>query len=183
MSQLAQWGDMGLVNDLAGLTIPLVQSGTPGAPASPNIYWVNTGSGNAINQWNGTAWVTSPTPGTRYLALLTADPVNTAAGTPVVNLSDAGFVELGVAGYARQIATWSSASAVYPSVSSNTNLVTWGPLSASMPVPAQWVALVTSASGTATGYILASWQLVSGVQVGASQSIQLGIGQLVIQGQ
>lgn len=177
MSQLAQFGDMSLVNDLAGVNLPFIQSATPPAPASPNIYWVNTGSGNALNQWNGSSWVTSPAPGTRYLALLTTDPVLGGA----VNISDAGFVELTTSGYARQVATFGTANAAYPAASSNTNLITFGPMTASMLAAVQWVAMVTSSSGT-TGYFLASWSLAAPVQVNASQSIQVGIGQLELQG-
>jgi hypothetical protein len=176
-SQLAQYGDMSLVNDLAGLNLPVIQSGTPSAPASPNIYWVNTGSSNALNQWNGTSWVTSPAPGARYLALLTTDPV--AGGA--VNISDAGFVECTTSGYSRQLVTFSNASAAYPSASANTNLITFGPMSSSMLAAVQWVAMVTSSSGT-SGYFLASWSLVSPVQVNATQTIQVGIGQLQLQG-
>lgn len=178
MSQLAQNGDVGLTNDLAGLNTPFIQAGTPAAPASFNIFWVNTGAGNALNQWNGTSWVTIPAPGTRYLALLTTDPVLGAA----VNIADAGFVEMTTAGYARQVVTFGNASAAYPSVSSNSNLITFGPMASSMLAPIQWVALVTSSSGT-SGYFLASWNLTSPVQVNASQVIQIGIGQLVLQGQ
>ena len=178
MSQLAQNGDMGLVNDLAGNNIPFIQSSAPGTPASFNIYWVNTGSGNALNQWNGTSWVTVPAPGTRYLALLTTDPVLGGA----VNISDAGFVEMTTAGYTRQQITFSNASSAYPSVASNSNLITFGPMSTSMLAPVQWVALVTSSGGT-TGYFLASWNLAAPIQVNASQTIQVGIGQLVLQGQ
>jgi len=176
MSQLAQYGDMGLVNDLAGINLPIIQGTTPSAPASPNIYWVNTGSGNALNQWNGSAWVTSPAPGTRYLALLTADPVLNGA----VYISDAGFVECTTAGYARQTVTFSSATSAYPSASANTNLITYT-MSSTMLAPVQWVAMVTSASGT-LGWFLASWNLAAGIQVNATQTIQIGIGQLQLQG-
>lgn len=178
MPQLAQVGDQGLVNDLAGLTVPAVQAGAP--TWFPGLYWVNTNN-NSVNQWNGSAWVTVPTPGTRYLCLLTADPVFGQA----INIGDPGFVELTTSGYARQPAVFSQASAAYPSVSSNTALITFGPMTASMLVPIQWVAMVTSgpAGGTTTGQFLASWNLSTPVQVNASQSIQIGVGQLVLQGQ
>jgi hypothetical protein len=176
MSQLAQYGDQQLVNDLAGLTVPSVSSSAP--TWFPGLYWVNTGSGNAVEQWNGTSWVTSPAPGTRYLALLTADPVLGGA----VNISDAGFVECTTGGYSRQTVTFSEASAAYPSASSNTNLVTFGPMTSSMLTPVQWVALVTSSSGT-SGFFLASWNVSVALQVDASQYIQIGIGDLVLQGQ
>jgi hypothetical protein len=176
MSQLSQYGDMQLVNDLAGLTVPSVQGSAP--TWFPGLYWVNTSSGNAVEQWNGTQWVTSPAPGTRYLALLTADPVLGGA----VNISDAGFVECTTSGYARQSVTFSEASAAYPSASSNTNLVSFGPFSATMLAPVQWVAMVTSASGT-TGYFLASWNMPVALQVDTSQYIYVGVGSLLLQGQ
>jgi hypothetical protein len=179
MAQLAQYGDMGLVNDLAGLTVPVVQGSAP--TWVPGQYWVNTSAGNAVEQYNGAigGWSSSNV-GTRFLALLTADPVLNAA----VNVTDAGFVELTTAGYARQIATFSPATAAYPSTSANTNLITFGPMTSSMLIPVQWVALVTVSSLTPTqGYFLASWNLAAPIQVNASQNIQIGIGQLILQGQ
>lgn len=175
MAQLAQFGSQGLVNDLAGLTVPAI--GTSAPTWLPGLYWAN-GTGITVEQWNGSAWVTSPAPGTRYLALLTADPVVGGA----VNIADSGFVELTTSGYSRQVVTFSQATSTYPAVSSNTNLVTFGPMATTMLAPVQWVALVTSASGT-TGYFLASWNLAAQIQVQASQNIQLGVGQLVLQGQ
>lgn len=180
MAQLAQYGDMGLVNDLAGLNVPVVQGTAP--VWTPGMYWVNTNAGNAIEQWTGSTggWVTSPAPGTRYLALLTADPVLNAA----VNITDVGFSELNTVGYTRQIVTFSQATAAYPSTSSNTNLITFGPMGNSMLIPVQWVALVTSSSvNPTTGFMLASWNLAAPIQVNASQNIQIGIGQLILQGQ
>jgi hypothetical protein len=180
MAQLAQFGDMGLVNELAGLTVPAVQGSAP--TWTPGMYWVNTSAGNTINQWqNATGgWQSSPAAGTRFLALLTADPVLGAA----VNISDPGFSEMVTAGYSRQIAAFSQSTATYPASSANTNLITFGPMTNSMLVPVQWVALVTIGSTSSTqGFFLASWNLVAPIQVNASQSIQIGIGQLVLQGQ
>lgn len=183
-SQLMQTGDMALVNDLGGNSLPIIQSSTPAAPTTWDQYWVNTGSGNALNQWMPVtggasgAWVTSPAPGNRYLALLTTDPV--AGGA--VWLGDLGFTELTTTGYARQFVDFTTPGSTYPSASSNSNLVTFGPMTSSMLVPVQWVAMVTSLTGTG-GYLLATWALAAPIQVNASQSIQCGIGQLVLQGQ
>lgn len=177
-SQLSQYGDMALVNHLAGQAVPVASAaGSPPAWV-PGLYWYNT-TAAAFEAWNGTAWVTSPAPGTRYLALLTTDPV--LGG--VVNLSDAGFNECQTAGYSRVAVTFTPASAAYPSQSSNTSVITFGPFTSTMLVPVQWVALVTSASGTSTGFFLASWALSAPIQVNASQSIQCGANQLVLQGQ
>lgn len=172
---------MALVNDLAGLTAPIAQSTAP--TWTPGMYWVNTNN-NSVNHWEGTntggGWVSSPAAGTRYLALLVADPVLGGA----VNITDPGFVEMLTPGYTRQIVTFSQASGTYPSSSANTNLITFGPMSSSMLAPVQWVALVTSSSiAPQTGFFLASWNLKGPIQVNASQNIQIGIGQLVLQGQ
>lgn len=183
-SQLAQQGDMGLVNALGGNTLPIIQSATPAAPVTFNQYWVNTTSGAVLNQWMPVtgglsgAWVTSPAPGNVYLALLTTDPV--AGGT--VWLGDAGFTECQTAGYSRQLVDFTAPSTTYPSASSNTIVLTFGVMSSTMLVPVQWAALVTSASGTG-GYFLASWSLPVPLQVDVSQSIQCGANQLIIQGQ
>jgi hypothetical protein len=175
---------MGLVNTLGGNSLPIIQSATPAAPSVFNQYWVNTTSGAVLNQWMPVsggasgAWVTSPAPGNLYIALLTTDPV--AGGA--VWLGDGGFTECQTAGYSRQLVDFTAPTAAYPSASSNTAVLTFGPMSATMIVPVQWAALVTSASGTG-GYFLASWQLGVALQVDVSQSIQCGIGQLILQGQ
>jgi hypothetical protein len=181
MSQLAEVGDQGLVNTLSGNAVPVASA--VGSPPTwiPGLYWYNT-TASAFQEWNGTAWVTSPAPGARYLALLTADPVLGGA----VNITDPGFVELTTSGYARQLATFSNATAAVPAVSANTNLITFGPMSSSMLIPVQWVALVTESTTELVspyGQFLASWNLSAPVQVNASQQIQIGIGQLVLQGQ
>lgn len=177
-SQLAQWGDVGLVNDLAGLSYPLVETSTPSAPVSPNVYWIDVASTSTVSLWDGAAWVsvTANAQAPRYLALCTADPVQAGA----VLISD--LAELTTAGYSRQSITFTDATSDYPSQSSNSNVITFGPFSSSMLAPIQWAAMVTVSSGT-TGYFLCSWQLVQPVQVDASQSIQVGVGQLVLQGQ
>jgi hypothetical protein len=139
---------------------------------SPGLYWINSASGYSVNEWNGIAWVTA---GSRYLALLTADPV--AGG--VVNVSDAGFLECITPGYARQAVTFTAAATAYPTTSSNAALVTFGPMTATMVLPVQWVALVTGLSGT-QGLFLFSWLLAQPVQVQASQYIQISPSTLII---
>jgi len=176
-SQLAQYGDQALVNTLSGQAVPVASA--VGSPPAwfPGLIWYNT-TATAFQQWNGTAWSASPTPAARYLALLTTDPV--AGGA--VNIADAGFVEMTTSGYSRQLVTFTQATATYPSQASNNSLITFGPMGTTMAAPVQWVALVTSASGTG-GYFLASWSLLAPISVNASQSIYVGLNQLILQGQ
>lgn len=171
-SQVSQFGDMGLVNTLSGAqTLTAAGSLTTWKPG--DVFY-NTGT-SAFQSWNGASWVVG-VPTTRYLALLTADPVASGA----VNLSDSTFIECGTSGYARQSVTFTNASSAYPSACSNTAVLTFT-MTATMTVPVGWAALVTVSSGTA-GLFLASWQLAQAYSVNASQSIQVGIGQLVLQG-
>jgi hypothetical protein len=133
----------------------------------PGLVWINTGSSNTPNFWNGTTWVAG---GSRYLALLTADPnTSGAGGGAAVNVSD--LVEVTTPGYARAQVTLGLASSVIPSVITNSGLVTWGPMTSDMTVAAQWVALVTNASGS-SGVLLYTWSGIS-EQVTASQTIQV----------
>jgi hypothetical protein len=169
--QVSQYQAMGSLNHLSGQSQVLVQGTAP--TWYPGVTWVNSSSGYSVNVWNGLAW--TATYGQRWLALLTADPV--AGG--VVNLSDAGFSEVQTAGYARQSVVFSQASGTYPSTASNTGLITFGPMTATMTLPTQWVALVTGSAGT-TGLFLASWVIAQGVLVNAAQSIQISPGQLVL---
>lgn len=169
--QISQYAAQGALNHLSGQAEVLVQGSAP--TWFPGMIWVNSSSGYSVNVWNGSAWVTGF--GTRYLALLTADPV--AGG--VVNLSDPGFFEVATSGYSRQSVTFSQAAASYPTTASNTALITFGPMSATMTLPTQWVALVTGSSGT-TGLFLFSWALAAPVIVESSQSIQISAGQLVL---
>lgn len=173
-SQISQFGAMGSVNQLSGFATVLTGTSTP--TWIPGTYWAN-GSGITLEQWNGSAWITSPAPGTRYLALLVADPVANGA----ITLSDITNIECLTAGYSRQQVTFSAATTGYPSQCSNTGVITYT-MSSTMLVPIQWIALVTAATGT-TGYYLASWALPQSITVNASQSIQIGIGQLIIQDQ
>jgi hypothetical protein len=182
VAQVSQYGDMALVNHLSGAQT-LTAAGS--APSwKPGDVYYNTGS-STFEQWNGSAWVTPPTGAfsagslPRYLALLTADPV--AGGA--VNISDAGFIELTTStGYSRQQVTFSNATNGYPSSASNNSVITFEMSLESMPVPVGWAALVTCSSGS-NGLFLASWVLAQAYQVEVSQSVQVGIGQLTLQGQ
>lgn len=169
--QISQYQAMAQLNHLSGQAEVLVQSSAP--VWYPGVVWVDSAASYQVMAWNGSAW--TATAGQRYLALLTADPVSGG----VVNLSDAGFLEVQTAGYARQSVVFSQASGTYPSTTSNNSLVTFGPMTATMTLPTQWVALVTGSAGT-TGLFLASWVIVEGVEVNASQSIQISPGQLVL---
>ena len=106
-----------------------------------------------------------------YLALLTADP----SGLSTI----AALTEVTTAGYARVAVVWGTPSATYPSVVSNTNLITFGPMSANMTLPAQWLALVTSASGT-SGELKYTWILNAPQQVLATQTVAIAAGALTI---
>jgi hypothetical protein len=174
--QISQYGAEAAVNLLSGAATVVVQGSAPSW--IPGMTWVNTSSGNSVNQWNGIAWISSPAPSTRYLALLTADPVAGAA----VNMTDATFVELTTSGYARQACAFNNAANSYPALCQNGALITWGPMTSTMLAPVQWVAMVTCSSGT-QGYFLMSWTLVAPIQVEATQSIQVGVQELDIQAQ
>lgn len=165
--QIAEFGAAHLANALTGAAVPVVQGTAP--TWFPGLYWIDTSSGNAVKTWNGSAWVTSP--GARFLALLSADPVAANA----VNISD--LTEITTAGYSRQSVTFSHATTAYPSAASNSNLITFGPMTAGMTQAVQWIAMVTVASGT-TGYFLESWLMPTALQVNASEVIQIGIGEL-----
>lgn len=170
--QIAEFGAAALVNHLSGQAIPVVAASPP--TWFPGLYWVDTSSGNAVKTWNGSAWITGA--GSRFLALLSADPVAANA----VNISD--LTEITTAGYTRQSVTFAKAALAYPSSAANTNLITFGPMTAGMVNAVQWVALVNVASGT-SGYFQMSWLMPTAVQVNASQVIQIGVGALVIENQ
>jgi hypothetical protein len=179
-SQISQIGDMTLVNMLSGAIVTATGASPP--TFIPGMDWYDTGN-SLLKQWQpGTnTWVSSPAPGTRYIALLTADPV----ANGVVNVSDTGFIECSTGGYARQPVTFSNATSSYPSSTSNTNVLTFT-MTSTMLVSVGWAALMTVSSSAASpntnGLMLASWVLAQAYLVDASQSIQVGIGQLVLQG-
>lgn len=170
--QISQNGAMAVVNFLAGSVPPVVSSSAP--TWVPGLSWVDTTSTPTLKEWDGTTWSATPTPGTRYLALLTVDPVVGGA----VTVAD--LVELSIDGYARVACDFANAPTQYPGLGENSGVVTFGPINITMTVPVQWVAMVTSASGPA-GQFLMSWALATPIMVNASQQIQIGIDQLIIQ--
>lgn len=166
MTGVAQAGAQTQLNALTGFTLPVVASSAP--TGQTGLIWINTSSGNAVMAWNGTTFVAAGLP---YLALLTADPTT--------NVTIAQLAECTDSGYSRVQVTFGSASAAYPSVASNTNLLTFGPFSVNMSLPCQWLALVTPASGT-SGLLLNSWTISSPQQVSATQTINVAAGALSI---
>lgn len=125
------------------------------------------GAQDALNALVGTAVSGVST----YLALLTADP---SGLTTIAALS-----EVTTSGYTRVAMTWGSPTAAIPSVIANTNTVVFGPMSASMTLPAQWLALVTAASGT-SGELKYTWTMNSPQQVLSTQSVDFAAGALTI---
>lgn len=106
-----------------------------------------------------------------YLALLTAAPAD--------NTTPATMTEYGATGYSRQAVTWGAATGD-PATSSNTNSISFGPLTgANGSTPITHAALVSSASGT-TGDLVAHWQLTSSRTPAAGDSINVAIGALTL---
>lgn len=167
MTGIAEIGAQGTLNHLTGVANPVISNTAP--TWFPGLMWVNTTSNPpTLNQWNGVAWVAA---GSFYIALLTSDP------TGQVNIS--GLTECLDAGYTRQAVTFAQASATYPSTTSNTNLLQFGPFTVNMSLPVQWLALVTSAAGT-NGFLRETWSLSAPQQVLASQTIDIPAGALGI---
>lgn len=106
-----------------------------------------------------------------YIALLTADP----SGLSTI----AALTEVLTTGYSRQLVTWGSASASEPSIISNSNLLTFGPMTANMLLPAQWAALVTVSSGT-SGSLNYTWTLQEQQLVLSTEEIAIVAGALII---
>lgn len=156
------------LNLVTGNAVPVVSSSAP-ATWVPGQYWINSANSYLPYEYNGGSWV--PASAVRYMALLTADPTQ----LPAVSISD--LAEVTTAGYARAVVSLSAATGNYPSVSTDTGTVTWGPMTADMLVPALFAALVTVASGT-QGLYLFSWPLPGPQQVSVSQSIQVATSQL-----
>ena len=88
-------------------------------------------------------------------------------------------MEVTTAGYSRQAVTFTNAAASYPAPVSNSNLLTFGPMSANMALSAQWAAMVTAVTGT-VGLLSYFWNLDTPEQVLVSQSIQIPIGSLTL---
>jgi len=170
--QVSQVGAQTLINVIGGRVPPAVQSGTP--TWKPGLYWVDTTSGATLKYWNGSTWIAGTEP--LYIALLTASPFTSGPGGGFAQtISD--LVELTTAGYTRQAVTFTDAAAAYPSPGSNSGVLTFGPMGASMTLAAQWAAMVTASSGTA-GLLKFFWTLDTPQQVSISQSIQIPIGNL-----
>ena len=168
MGQIGTHGAQACLNLLTGNAVPVVSSSAP-ASWIPGQYWINAANSYLPYEYNGITWV--PAAGTRYLALLAADPTQ----LPAVAITD--LAEITTAGYARASVTMATATASYPSVSTDSGTVTWGPMTADMLVPALFAALVTVSSGT-QGLYLYSWPLPDPQQVSTSQSIQIATSQL-----
>lgn len=67
----------------------------------------------------------------------------------------------------------------YPAPVANSNVLTWGPYTAAQPLAVQWAALVTVSSGS-VGLLKYMWTLPAPQQVNISQSIQAGVGSLIL---
>lgn len=162
--QIAQVGAQLQLNHLCGVVTPVVSASPP--TWIPGLWWIDSGNGYVTKEWNGSAWIVST--GNRYLALLSGDP------TAAVQVSD--LQEITTPGYQRSLVTIATATAAIPSISANTALVSWGPVTNDMLVPAQWAAMVTSASGT-SGQLLYKWTIPA-QQVSASEYIQVANDQM-----
>lgn len=110
-------------------------------------------------------------PRTTYLALLTATVADDAAMTALP--------EVTTPGYARQAVTWGASTTARPSTTSNSAVVTFGPVTADMSVPVTHAVLVTVNTGTA-GQILAKWQLDAPQQPVNGQALQIASGKLTL---
>lgn len=168
MGQIGTHAAQMSLNLLTGNAVPVVSSSAPGSWI-PGQYWINTANSNTPYEFNGATWV--PSSSTRYMALLTADPT----ALPAVNLTD--LAEVTTAGYARAAVSMSQATQQYPSVSTDSGTISWGPMAADMLAPALFAALVTVISGTA-GLYLFSWPLPAPQQVSVSQFVQIATNQL-----
>lgn len=166
MTGIMQTGAQRSLNSLAGAVPPVVASSAP-TPV-PGLYWINSSGGYSVNEYNGSAWVAA---GNYYLALCTADPTGS---TTIAQLQ-----EVTTAGYSRIQVQWNFALSTFPSQISNSNLLQWGPMTANMALAAQWVALVTVASGT-VGYLLYTWAMNAPQQVLATQYLSIAASQVTI---
>jgi hypothetical protein len=167
MTGIAQTGAQLGINAITKQSIPVVQNTAP--TWVPGLYWVDTSSGNAVKEWNGSAWAVAAATG--YLALLSADP----SGQSTI----AGLTEDTTTGYARIPVTFSAAAASTPAVASNSSLLAFGPYTANQALPCQWLALVTVSTGT-LGFLLQTWTLSTPQQVSSTQTIDIAAGALQI---
>lgn len=170
--QVSQVGAQALANKIGGNVPPFI--GTSAPTWKPGLDWIDTTSGATLKFWNGSAWIVGTEP--RYVALLTASPFTSGPGGGYAqSISD--LVELTTAGYARQVVDFTDAGAAYPAPVANNATVTFGPMTATMTLAAQWAALVTASSGTA-GLLYYFWTLDTPQQVSVSQSIQIPVSGL-----
>jgi hypothetical protein len=106
-----------------------------------------------------------------YLALLTTSVPD--------NIGLSSIPEVATTGYARQQAIWSAATVARPSLTGNNAVITFGPVTADMSVPATHVALVTTQVGT-SGDVLYVWQLDTTQQAVNGQALQIAVNKLTL---
>lgn len=170
MTGVAQTGAMAMLNHLGGVVPPAIQSTAP--TWIPGLAWVNTTTNPPIlYSWNGVSWVTRVSQGGPYIALCTQDPTGLTSVSQLAECTDAG--------YARQSVTFGQAVAGTPVTIANTNLLQFGPFTVNMSLPVQWVALVTTQSGT-NGFLLQTWTLSQQWQVLATQVLDIPAAGLTI---
>jgi hypothetical protein len=136
--------------------------------AGMNTPW----AGNALDFLTGRA-VAITAPRTTYLALLTADPTGDTDDLDMTTLP-----EISTPGYARQQVTWTAPDGS-PMTTANNSLLFFGPFTADMTDPAQFAALVTTASGT-TGDVIYVWPIDSPLQAATNESLQIAAGALTL---
>lgn len=170
MTGVAQTGAQTMLNRLCDVANPAIQSTSP--TWFPGLQWINTTTNPPVLYvWNGVAWVTQASQGGPYLALCTQDPTGLTSVSQLAECTDAG--------YARQAVTFSQAVAGTPVTISNSSLVQFGPFTVNMSLPVQWVALVTTQSGT-NGFLRQTWTLSQQWQVLATQVLDIPAQGLVI---
>jgi hypothetical protein len=158
---------MAQLNVVTGVAAPVVQTSTPSSGVLGQ-YWVNASSSSTVSQWNGSSWVTAADP---YLALLSADPTGSTQISQLAECQDSG--------YSRVQVVFNPATATTPVSINNNAVITFGPFSVNMSLPCQWLALVSSPSGS-TGALLETFTLNEPQQVLATQTINLAPAALTI---
>lgn len=135
---------------------------------------LNWTTGTSLGGW------TPPT--TVYVALLTADPSIIAAIPTDPQMTE--LTELSATGYARQVVTFSAATAPGSgglSQSQNSNLLTFGPFTGAggSSTAVTFGALVTVATGTA-GEVISTWQWDNPILAPQNQSITIPIANMTL---
>lgn len=126
------------------------------------------GAGVALDAMNGRATQTART---TYLAALTAAPTDATTLATMTELTTTGHG-------GRKAVTWAAPSGD-PTVTSNTNAMTFGPFTADPP-SVGWLALVSAASGTTGDFIY--WWTVDTARDGISgDTLNVAISALVMQ--